>query len=121
MNLGVWMVACSTSLALASVVAGCSGSATTLGGGSDAGGRAPAAGQTIGGVCANGQSIQSCTTKDGSGNCSSAYYTLGAATFNCASCADVTGCATAASEACASASGSGSGGGSGSGSGGGSG
>ena len=120
MKLYLWGSAASLSLALASIVAGCSGTATGLGAGGS-----PGTCQSAGATCPGGQSIQACVTKDASGNCATAYFAVGGQTFNCASCVDTSACLLSATQACegdasVSANGSGSGGSSG-GSGGGSG
>ena len=50
------------------------------------------------GVCANGQTVELCTTTAGS--VTTCYYSIGFQQFACNSCSDTTGCAQAASAAC---------------------
>jgi hypothetical protein len=50
-------------------------------------------------VCAGGVSEQFCQTEIGN-MCTSAYYQVGAQTFNCASCSDTAGCQQEAEAAC---------------------
>lgn len=64
--------------------------------------------------CSNGADAQVCEVIGAAGTCTSAYVTVGSQTFSCASCTDLTSCATSGAAACSS--GSSSGGSSGSGS-----
>jgi hypothetical protein len=52
------------------------------------------------GACTDGAAVLACITTNGDGTCANEYYSVGAATFTCASCSDCAGAILLAERAC---------------------
>jgi hypothetical protein len=53
-----------------------------------------------GAACSSGETESLCVVDDGTGACSSAYFTVGSQTFPCLSCQDTTSCQQESAQAC---------------------